>query len=85
MLKTQKQQPTFTMAVLTDIGAERHYCACLTFTENADLSELDATEDDDGYHDVVSGSALYAPKTLVLISSLDIQETFKVRACHLCI
>ena len=40
-LQTQRQPPTFFVSVLTDIDADRHYCACLTFTE--DVAEVRQT------------------------------------------
>lgn len=33
-LTAQKLQSTFFVSVLTDIDADRHYCACLTFYED---------------------------------------------------
>lgn len=36
-LTTQQQTPTFFTAVLTDINAQRHYCSCLSFFEEASL------------------------------------------------
>jgi len=32
-LFTERNPPTFFVAVLTDINSERHYCACFTFWE----------------------------------------------------
>jgi myotubularin-related protein 5/13 len=32
-LSTERQEPRFFVSVLTDIDANRHYCACLCFNE----------------------------------------------------
>ncbi|XP_054998977.1 myotubularin-related protein 5 isoform X4 [Sorex araneus] len=86
----EKNPPTFFVAVLTDINSERHYCACLTFWEPAELTpeagcppDAAEREDDEGGpvqpSPAVPGppSQLFAPKTLVLVSRLDHTEVFR--------
>ncbi|KAI0213842.1 Myotubularin-related protein 13 [Lamellibrachia satsuma] len=79
-LSTQKHQPTFFVAVLTDIDAERHYLACLTFNEDVAIapSKFDEAEDSED-HDatLVRAAKMYAPKSLVLVSRLDCFEVFR--------
>lgn len=36
----ERNPPTFFVAVLTDINSERHYCACLTFWEPAEATQV---------------------------------------------
>ncbi|ESO05166.1 hypothetical protein HELRODRAFT_77859 [Helobdella robusta] len=85
-LGTQKQPPTFFVSVLTDIDAYRHYCACLTFSEDVVMETVakehvvDDDDSEDGSEDgegVVRCSKLYAPKSLVLVSRLDCFEVFR--------
>lgn len=58
----------------------RHYCVCLTFSEDVAMEE--ALKEDDGDDaeqelTLVRCSKLYAPKSLVLVSRLDYFETFR--------
>ena len=78
-MTTQKQQPTFFVSALTDIDAYRHYCACLTFSEDVAIEPL-KEDDEDTEQDLalVRCSKMYAPKSLVLVSRLDYFETFRV-------
>jgi len=79
---SQKQQPSFFVSALTDIDALRHYCACLTFSE--DVAVDDSPRHDDGDDDadqelsLVRYSKMYAAKSLVLVSRFDYFETFRV-------
>uniref|UniRef100_A0A4W3IUI3 SET binding factor 1 n=1 Tax=Callorhinchus milii TaxID=7868 RepID=A0A4W3IUI3_CALMI len=81
-LFAEKKSPMFFVAVLTDINSERHYCACFTFWEAVDssqvtiaLCEIDAG-DGEG-----SGMAqtvpVFAPRSLVIVSRLDHTEVFR--------
>ena len=47
MLSSEQQEPKFFVAVLTDINANRHYCACLSFNEAVAItaSKIDDEED----------------------------------------
>ncbi len=80
-LSTTRKPPTFFVSVLTDIEAERHYCACLTFMEDIvnDPKKLSEEEDEpDQDPSLVRHSTMFAPKTLVIVSRLDYFETFRV-------
>jgi hypothetical protein len=37
-LSTERQEPRFFVSVLTDIDANRHYCACLCFNETVAIT-----------------------------------------------
>ncbi|CAH2010933.1 unnamed protein product [Acanthoscelides obtectus] len=37
-LSTERQEPKFFVSVLTDIDANRHYCACLCFNETVSIT-----------------------------------------------
>jgi len=79
---SQKQQPTFFVSALTDIDAFRHYCACLTFSEDVTVDEslrLDDGDDAEQELPLVRCSKMYAAKSLVLVSRFDYFETFRVR------
>lgn len=39
-LFTERNPPTFFVAVLTDINSERHYCACFTFWEPIESAQV---------------------------------------------
>ena len=80
-LTTQKQQPTFFVSILTDIESMRHYCACLTFSEDVAVDEtLKEDDGDDAEQELalVRCSKMYAAKSLVLVSRVDHFETFRV-------
>ncbi|XP_076471850.1 myotubularin-related protein 13-like isoform X2 [Babylonia areolata] len=78
-LSTQQQQPAFYVAVLTDIDADRHYCATFTFHETVAMtpSKPDDVDADDHDTTIVHHSLMYAPKSLVLVSRLDYFEAFR--------
>ncbi|XP_070199867.1 myotubularin-related protein 13-like isoform X2 [Littorina saxatilis] len=78
-LSTQQQQPTFYVAVLTDIDADRHYCATFTFYETVAMtpSKPDDVDADDHDATLIHHSLMYAPKSLVLVSRLDYFEAFR--------
>ncbi|KAK8374776.1 hypothetical protein O3P69_012541 [Scylla paramamosain] len=91
-LSTDRQEPKFFVSVLTDIDANRHYCAVLCFNEAVSITPSKPTdEEDDGLELGNSGmrgvvppvpiithhSIMYAPKCLVLISRLNYFETFR--------
>ncbi|KAK9886900.1 hypothetical protein WA026_019158 [Henosepilachna vigintioctopunctata] len=87
-LSTERQQPRFFVSVLTDIDANRHYCACLCFNETVSITPTKpADEEEDTLENEVSlvrpiptishHNVMYAPKCLVLVSRLDYIETFR--------
>uniref|UniRef100_A0A8C9F543 SET binding factor 1 n=1 Tax=Pavo cristatus TaxID=9049 RepID=A0A8C9F543_PAVCR len=71
-LFTERNPPTFFVAVLTDINSERHYCACFTFWEACPLEE-----EEEESASPVQPAQLFAPKSLVLVSRLDHAEVFR--------
>uniref|UniRef100_A0A8C9W162 SET binding factor 1 n=1 Tax=Scleropages formosus TaxID=113540 RepID=A0A8C9W162_SCLFO len=75
----ERLPPTYFVAALTDINSERHYCACFTFWEEVDNTQVGAANEADEDEDagIVQPSQLYAPKSLVLVSRLDHPEAFK--------
>ncbi|XP_022243465.1 myotubularin-related protein 13-like [Limulus polyphemus] len=79
---TTRQQPTFFVSVLTDIDANRHYCACLSFNEPVAITPS-KPPDEEGEEEALDSSSvqhhsiMYAPKCLVLVSSLDYFTTFR--------
>ncbi|XP_043944593.1 myotubularin-related protein 5 [Protopterus annectens] len=75
-LFTDKKPATFFVAVLTDINSERHYCACFTFSEAVESTQSLKSGDDDDMG-IIQPAALFAPKSLVLVSRLDHTEVFR--------
>nr|XP_014348815.1 PREDICTED: myotubularin-related protein 5 [Latimeria chalumnae] len=80
-LFTERKPPSFVIAVLTDINSERHYCACFTFCEAVESSQLQKSQssegDEDGDSGIIQPAQLFAPKSLVLVSQLDHTEVFR--------
>ncbi|XP_066963738.1 myotubularin-related protein 13 [Macrobrachium rosenbergii] len=91
-LSTERQEPKFFVSVLTDIDANRHYCAVLCFNEAASITPSKPTDEEEDGLELSNGgvrtmghpvnlithhSIMYAPKCLVLISTLDYFETFR--------
>ncbi|XP_029848288.2 myotubularin-related protein 13 isoform X2 [Ixodes scapularis] len=82
-LVTARRQPSFFVAVLTDIDAQRHYCACLAFNEPVALTpalsrpDEEDEEEEEGALLVQHHSLMYAPKCLVLVSRLDCVPAFR--------
>ncbi|XP_022240508.1 myotubularin-related protein 13-like [Limulus polyphemus] len=81
-LSTAHKQPTFFVSVLTDIDANRHYCACLSFNEPVAITpskppDEEGEEESLDTSSVQHHSIMYAPKCLVLVSSLDYFATFR--------
>ncbi|CAN8027521.1 unnamed protein product, partial [Ixodes persulcatus] len=82
-LVTARRQPSFFVAVLTDIDAQRHYCACLAFNEPVALTpalsrpDEEDEEEEEGALRVQHHSLMYAPKCLVLVSRLDCVPAFR--------
>uniref|UniRef100_A0A8C3PMM6 SET binding factor 1 n=1 Tax=Calidris pygmaea TaxID=425635 RepID=A0A8C3PMM6_9CHAR len=79
-LFTERNPPTFFVAVLTDINSERHYCACFTFWEAVESTQGDEEEEEEEEEEPsspVQPAQLFAPKSLVLVSRLDHAEVFR--------
>ncbi|XP_052797634.1 myotubularin-related protein 13-like isoform X4 [Mya arenaria] len=78
VLSSQRQQPTFFVSVLTDIDADRHYSACLTFYEPVARTTKPDDEDlDDPDVIIPHHSQMFAPKSLVLITRHFYFDTFR--------
>uniref|UniRef100_A0A8C8S894 SET binding factor 1 n=1 Tax=Pelusios castaneus TaxID=367368 RepID=A0A8C8S894_9SAUR len=73
-LFSERNPPTFFVAVLTDINSERHYCACFTFWEASHSRNGDEEEESSS---LIQPAQLFAPKSLVLVSRLDHTEVFR--------
>uniref|UniRef100_A0A8B9VLV4 SET binding factor 1 n=1 Tax=Anas zonorhyncha TaxID=75864 RepID=A0A8B9VLV4_9AVES len=80
-LFTERNPPTFFVAVLTDINSERHYCACFTFWEAVESAQVPRAagegEEEESSSSPVQPAQLFAPKSLVLVSRLDHAEVFR--------
>ncbi|CAD7092899.1 unnamed protein product [Hermetia illucens] len=88
-LSTERQEPRFFVSVLTDIDANRHYCACLCFNETVAITPSKPVDEDEenltparitslsSQATITHHSVMYAPKCLVLVSRLDYTETFR--------
>lgn len=82
-ISTERQEPRFFVSVLTDINANRHYCACLCFNETVSITPSKSVDEEEEGLEVGSVSTIshhsimYAPKCLVLVSRLDYFETFR--------
>uniref|UniRef100_A0A3Q3WKI5 Uncharacterized protein n=1 Tax=Mola mola TaxID=94237 RepID=A0A3Q3WKI5_MOLML len=76
-LVPERQPASFFVAVLTDINSERHYCACFTFWEGLDKSQVRQATIVDEEPTAVQPSQVFAPKSLVLVSRLDYTEVFR--------
>lgn len=88
-LSTERQEPRFFVSVLTDIDANRHYCACLSFNETVSITPSKPVDEEEDTLEsettlvrpipaISHHSIMYAPKCLVLVSRLDYIETFRV-------
>uniref|UniRef100_A0ABM5GLA0 Myotubularin-related protein 5 isoform X2 n=1 Tax=Pogona vitticeps TaxID=103695 RepID=A0ABM5GLA0_9SAUR len=87
-LFSERSPPTFFIAVLTDINSERHYCACFTFWEALERTQLQnrlKKEEEEGQEEeeeedvsaALQPTQFFAPKSLVLVSRLDHAEVFR--------
>lgn len=89
-LSTERQEPRFFVSILTDIDANRHYCACMCFNETVSIVPSKPVDEEEDPVDgdsrplvraiptIAHHSIMYAPKCLVLVSRLDYIETFRV-------
>jgi myotubularin-related protein 5/13 len=81
-LSPQRCPPEFFIAVLTDMDADRHYCACLSFSESVSITMPrpdDDVDTDETENTIAHQSLMFSPKCLVLVSRLDYFETFRVK------
>ncbi|KAI4495975.1 hypothetical protein M0802_008190 [Mischocyttarus mexicanus] len=88
-LSTERQEPRFFVSILTDIDANRHYCACMCFNETVSIMPSKPVDEEEEPVDndsrslvrsmpsIAHHSIMYAPKCLVLVSRLDYIETFR--------
>ncbi|SPP88423.1 myotubularin-related protein 13 [Drosophila guanche] len=53
-LSYEKQEPKFFISVLTDIDANKHYCACLSFHETLAITQTRSVDDED---ETIGGSS----------------------------
>ncbi|XP_073954790.1 LOW QUALITY PROTEIN: SET domain binding factor [Choristoneura fumiferana] len=73
----------FYVSVLTDVDANRHYCACLCFNETVAITPTKpADEDEESLEprpvaNITHHSIMYAPKCLVIVSRQDYLDTFR--------
>lgn len=86
----ERQEPRFFVSILTDIDANRHYCACMCFNETVSIVPSKPVDEEEDPVDgdsrslvraiptIAHHSIMYAPKCLVLVSRLDYIETFRV-------
>jgi myotubularin-related protein 5/13 len=51
-LSTERQEPRFFVSVLTDIDANKHYCACLCFNETVAFTPIKPVDEEE---DTVDG------------------------------
>lgn len=90
-MSTERQEPRFFVSILTDIDANRHYCACMCFNETVSIVPSKPVDEEEDPVDgdsrpplvraipaIAHHSIMYAPKCLVLVSRLDYIETFRV-------
>ncbi|XP_022823540.1 myotubularin-related protein 5 isoform X1 [Spodoptera litura] len=83
-LSTERTEPRFYVSVLTDVDANRHYCACLCFNETVAITPTKpADEDEESLEstrpvpNITHHSIMYAPKCLVIVSRQDYIDTFR--------
>uniref|UniRef100_A0A8C8RNG0 SET binding factor 1 n=1 Tax=Pelusios castaneus TaxID=367368 RepID=A0A8C8RNG0_9SAUR len=77
-LFSERNPPTFFVAVLTDINSERHYCACFTFWEAVESAQVRLGRvPEEESSSLIQPAQLFAPKSLVLVSRLDHTEVFR--------
>ena len=80
-LTVKPVDPTFFVSVLTDIKADRHYCACLSFSEPISIKSIKHYDDEDvDYGQIIyqnNQNTMYAPKCLVLVSKFHYIDILK--------
>lgn len=83
-LSTERSEPRFYVSVLTDVDANRHFCACLCFNETVAITPTKPADEDEESLDttrpvanITHHSIMYAPKCLVIVSRQDYIDTFR--------
>ncbi|XP_063895626.1 myotubularin-related protein 13-like [Helicoverpa armigera] len=81
-LSTERTEPRFYVSVLTDVDANRHYCACLCFNETVAITPTKPADEDEEESarpvpNITHHSIMYAPKCLVIVSRQDYIDTFR--------
>ncbi|KAJ2945310.1 hypothetical protein O0L34_g9397 [Tuta absoluta] len=82
-LSRERSEPQFYVSVLTDVDANRHYCACLCFNETVAITPSKPADEDEESLDarpvanITHHSIMYAPKCLVIVSRQDYIDTFR--------
>ncbi|XP_037303487.1 myotubularin-related protein 13-like [Manduca sexta] len=83
-LSTERSEPRFYVSVLTDVDANRHYCACLCFNETVAITPTKPADEDEEslessrpVSNITHHSIMYAPKCLVIVSRQDYIDTFR--------
>ncbi|CAB3252550.1 unnamed protein product [Arctia plantaginis] len=83
-LSTERTEPRFYVSVLTDVDANRHYCACLCFNETVAITPTKPADEDEEslesarpVSNITHHSIMYAPKCLVIVSRQDYIDTFR--------
>ncbi|CAG9571879.1 unnamed protein product [Danaus chrysippus] len=83
-LSTERTEPRFYVSVLTDVDANRHYCACLCFNETVAITPTKPADEDEESLDsnrpvanITHHSIMYAPKCMVIVSRQDYIDTFR--------
>ncbi|KAM3965988.1 LOW QUALITY PROTEIN: SET domain binding factor [Aphomia sociella] len=83
-LSTERSEPRFYVSVLTDVDANRHYCACLCFNETVAITPTKPADEDEeslessrSVANITHHSIMYAPKCLVIVSRQDYIDTFR--------
>ncbi|XP_053616581.1 myotubularin-related protein 13 [Plodia interpunctella] len=83
-LSSERSEPQFYVSVLTDVDANRHYCACLCFNETVAITPTKRADEDEEslessrpVSNITHHSIMYAPKCLVIVSRQDYIDTFR--------
>lgn len=83
-LSSERSEPRFHVSVLTDIDANRHYCAALCFNETRAITPTKPADEDEDPGEggrptagITHHSIMYAPKCLAIVSRQDYIDTFR--------
>lgn len=64
-LSTDRQEPQFFVSILTDIDANRHYCACMCFNETISITPSKPVDEEE---DPVDGDSRTLVRTIPAIA-----------------